>query len=124
MFVNNRRFAAVYMILLENRVGCTNKLLLANSHANFVQSSDILNQRCLLHLRQPVIYWLFACSTLYVLEPSTDALTVSSMRTGYDSDNDVLPSVPPFANLCSSPLHKLIHIHIRKFHTVVEIFTK
>jgi hypothetical protein len=50
MLADNRRFAAANIVLLQNRIGCTNKLLLANPHANFVQSSDILDQRCLLHV--------------------------------------------------------------------------
>jgi hypothetical protein len=46
------------------------------------------------------------------------------MRAGYDSDNNILPGVPPFSNLCGSPIRKLILITVRKFHAVVEIFTK
>jgi hypothetical protein len=30
------------------------------------------------------------------------------MRAGYNSDNNALPGVPSFANLCGSPLRKLI----------------
>jgi hypothetical protein len=56
MLANNRGFAAALMVLLKNRVGCAHKLLLANPHTNLVQSSDILDQRSLLHLGQPVIY--------------------------------------------------------------------
>jgi hypothetical protein len=81
----------------------------------------MLDQRCLLHKGQLIIYWLSTYSTPYALEPSIDALTVSFMRAGYDSDDNMLPSVPPFANLCGSPIRKLILITIRKFHAVVEI---
>jgi hypothetical protein len=77
-----------------------------------------------LHKRQLIIYWLSTCSTPYALEPLTDALTISSMGAGYDSDNNMLPGVPPFSNLCGSPIRKLILITIRKFHAVVEILTK
>lgn len=56
MFANNNVCVVVYIILLENRVSRINKLLLSNSHVNSIQSLDILNQRCLLHRRQLIIY--------------------------------------------------------------------
>jgi hypothetical protein len=50
MLANNRVFAAASIVLLKNQVCRTNKLLLANPYTNLVQSSDILDQRSLLHL--------------------------------------------------------------------------
>jgi hypothetical protein len=108
MLTNNRVFAAVSIVLLKNQVCYTNKLLLANLYTNLVQSSDILDQRSLLHLGQPVVYWLFACLSPYALKPSTDVLTVNSVYAGYDSDDNALPSVSFSLYLCGSPLRKFI----------------
>jgi hypothetical protein len=124
MLANNRRFTATPIVLLENRVGCAYKLLLANLYTNLVQSSDILDQRSLLHLRQLIIYWLFGCSRPYALEPSIDALTSYSIHAGYDSDDNALPGVPFFVDLCGSPICKFMLNPIRKLHTGVEILTK
>jgi hypothetical protein len=58
MLANNRGFAATTIVLLQNRVSCTNKVLRTNLYADFVQIFDILDQRCLLDIRQLVIYRL------------------------------------------------------------------
>ena len=124
MLANNRGFAAATIVLLQNRVGRTNKMLRANPHTDFVQIFDILDQRCLLHFGQLVIYRLSSFSTPYAYQPSTYALTVSSMRAGDDSDDNAIPCLPSFAYLCGSPIRKPIRNLIRNVHCVVEIFEK
>jgi hypothetical protein len=124
MLANNRGFAAAPVVLLKNQVGCAYKLLLANPHTNLVQSLDILDQRSLLHLGQPVIYWLFGCSRPYALESSINALTGYSVRAGHHSDDNALPGVSFFADLYGSPIRKFILNPIRKLHTGVEILAE
>jgi hypothetical protein len=95
-----------------------------NPCANSIQYLDILDQRCLLDLRQFIVYYLSTCSTPYPLETPCDALTINSIRAGDFGDENDLPCFPPLDHLIGSLFCKSISSSIQKFHTVVEIWAK